>query len=151
VRWYRTSDLGSIDDDGLLTVLGRADDVIITGGVKVSAGHVQEHLERSDAVAAAFVAGVPSAEWGQAVAAYVALAGEDGAGDDTTRERAATQEKPGQEAGDAAVVLQQQWQQQLGVLAPKTVLTAPALRMLPNGKPDRLAMAAELSALHGGK
>ena len=146
VRWYRTSDLGSIDDDGLLTVLGRADDVIITGGVKVSAGHVQEQLEKSDAVAAAFVAGVPSAEWGQAVAAYVALAGEDGA-----RKRAATQEKPGQEAGDAAVVLQQQWQQQLGVLAPKTILTAPALRMLPNGKPDRLAMAAELSALHGGK
>ncbi|KRE66637.1 AMP-dependent synthetase [Arthrobacter sp. Soil761] len=136
VRWYRTSDLGSIDDDGRLTVLGRADDVIITGGVKVSAGHVQEQLEQSDAVAAAFVAGVPSAEWGQAVAAYVALTPEGASG---------------QEAGDAAVVLQQLWQQQLGVLAPKTVLTAPALRMLPNGKPDRLAMTAELSALHGGK
>lgn len=136
VRWYRTSDLGSIDDDGRLTVLGRADDVIITGGVKVSAGHVQEQLEQSDAVAAAFVAGVPSAEWGQAVAAYVALTPEGASG---------------QEAGDAAVVLQQLWQHQLGVLAPKTVLTAPALRMLPNGKPDRLAMTAELSALHGGK
>lgn len=136
VRWYRTSDLGSIDDDGRLTVLGRADDVIITGGVKVSAGHVQEQLEQSDAVAAAFVAGVSSAEWGQAVAAYVALTPEGASG---------------QEAGDAAVVLQQLWQQQLGVLAPKTVLTAPALRMLPNGKPDRLAMTAELSALHGGK
>ncbi|MDQ0767816.1 O-succinylbenzoic acid--CoA ligase [Pseudarthrobacter defluvii] len=136
VRWYRTSDLGSIDDDGRLTVLGRADDVIITGGVKVSAGHVQEQLEKSDAVAAAFVAGVPSAEWGQAVAAYVALA-PDGAA--------------GQEPGDPAVVLQSQWQRQLGVLAPKTVLTAPALRMLPNGKPDRLAMTAELSALHAGK
>ncbi|TDT86117.1 O-succinylbenzoic acid--CoA ligase [Arthrobacter sp. AG258] len=136
VRWYRTSDLGSIDDDGRLTVLGRADDVIITGGIKVSAAHVQEQLEQSDAVSSAFVAGVPSAEWGQAVAAYVALAG-DGAS--------------GHEAADSAVVLQQQWQQQLGVLAPKTVLTAPELRMLPNGKPDRLAMTAELSALHEGK
>jgi O-succinylbenzoic acid--CoA ligase len=37
------------------------------------------------------------------------------------------------------------------ILAPKTVLTAPALRMLPNGKPDRLAMTAGLSALHRGK
>src|SRR6478672_8828280 len=146
VRWYRTSDLGSIDDDGRLTVLGRADDVIITGGVKVSAGHVQEQLEKSDAVAAAFVAGVPSAEWGQAVAAYVALAPHGAAGIGTAGEAG-----PGQEGGDAGVVLQQHWQRQLGVLAPKTVLTAPALRMLPNGKPDRLAMTAELSALHGGK
>ena len=136
VRWYRTSDLGSIDDDGRLTVLGRADDVIITGGVKVSAGHVQGQLEKSGDVAAAFVAGVPSAEWGQAVAAYVALTPEGAA-------------RHG--AGDPAVVLQHQWQQQLGVLAPKTVLTAPALRMLANGKPDRLAMTAELSALHRGK
>ncbi|MGN8129588.1 AMP-binding protein [Paenarthrobacter sp. 22069] len=136
VRWYRTSDLGSIDDDGRLTVLGRADDVIITGGVKVSAGHVQEQLEESDDVSAAFVAGVPSAEWGQAVAAYVAL----------TPEGVARHN-----GGDPAVVLQHLWQQQLGVLAPKTVLTAPALRMLANGKPDRLAMTAELSALHRGK
>lgn len=142
VRWYRTSDLGSIDDDGRLTVLGRADDVIITGGVKVSAGHVQEQLEQADAVTAAFVAGVPSAEWGQAVAAYVALAPDGGA---------AGEGGPGQEAGDPAVALQRHWQQELGVLAPKTVLTAPALRMLPNGKPDRLAMTAELSTLHGGK
>jgi O-succinylbenzoic acid--CoA ligase len=139
VRWYRTSDLGSIDDDGRLTVLGRADDVIITGGVKVSAAHVQEELEKSDGVAAAFVAGVPSTEWGQAVAAYVALA--DPAADAA----------PGAEAGDAAVVLEQHWHRTLGALAPKTVLAASELLMLPNGKPDRLAMTAELKARHQGK
>ncbi|TLM84631.1 AMP-binding protein [Pseudarthrobacter sp. NamE5] len=149
VRWYRTSDIGSIDDDGRLTVLGRADDVIITGGLKVSAAHVQEELEKSDAVAAAFVAGVPSAEWGQALAAYVALAPQvslpaspgaslAGAGRDA-------------EGGDPAVVLEREWRRTLGILAPKTVLAAPALLMLPNGKPDRLAMTAELNALHGGK
>lgn len=139
VRWYRTSDLGSIDDDGRLTVLGRADDVIITGGVKVSAAHVQEELEKSDGVAAAFVAGVPSAEWGQAVAAYVALADP------------APPSAPGAEGGDTAVVLEQQWHRMLGVLAPKTVLAASALLILPNGKPDRLAMTAELKARHQGK
>ena len=139
VRWYRTSDLGSIDDDGRLTVLGRADDVIITGGVKVSAAHVQEELEKSDGVAAAFVAGVPSAEWGHAVAAYIALA-------DPAPDAA-----PGAEAGDTAVVLEQHWHRTLGVLAPKTVLAASGLLMLANGKPDRLAMTAELKARHQGK
>jgi O-succinylbenzoic acid--CoA ligase len=139
VRWYRTGDLGSIDDGGRLTVLGRADDVIITGGVKVSAAHVQEELEKSDGVAAAFVAGVPSTEWGQAVAAYVALADP------------APHPAPGAEAGDAAVVLEQHWHRTLGALAPKTVLAASELLMLPNGKPDRLAMTAELKARHQGK
>ena len=141
VRWYRTSDLGSIGEDGRLTVLGRADDVIITGGMKVSAAHVQDELVKSDGVAAAFVAGVPSAEWGQAVAAYVALA----------------ESARGAEAGDAlrsrdhAVVLQREWRRTLGILAPKTVLAASSLPLLPNGKPDRLAMTAELNALHEGK
>ncbi|MEA3550121.1 AMP-binding protein [Pseudarthrobacter sp. C1] len=141
VRWYRTSDLGRIGEDGRLTVLGRADDVIITGGMKVSAAHVQDELVKSDGVAAAFVAGVPSAEWGQAVAAYVALA----------------ESARGVEAGDAlpsrdhAVVLQQEWRRTLGILAPKTVLAASSLPLLPNGKPDRLAMTAELNALHEGK
>jgi o-succinylbenzoate---CoA ligase len=143
VRWYRTSDLGSIDNDGRLTVLGRADDVIITGGIKVSAAHVQEELEKSDGVAAAFVTGVPSAEWGQAVAAYVILAGPDSG---TTPE---TGGSPG--SRDHAVVLEQEWRRTLGILAPKTVLAASSLLMLPNGKPDRLAMAAELNALHQGK
>jgi o-succinylbenzoate---CoA ligase len=142
VRWYRTSDLGSIDDDGRLTVLGRADDVIITGGIKVSALHVQEELEKSDDVAAAFVAGVPSAEWGQAVAAYVALARPAG-GTAGPEETAGT--------GDHAVVLEREWHRTLGILAPKTVRAASSLLMLPNGKPDRLAMAAELNALHQGK
>ncbi|WP_258803268.1 AMP-binding protein [Pseudarthrobacter sp. NS4] len=141
VRWYRSNDLGSIDDDGRLTVLGRADDVIITGGVKVSALQVQEELEKSDAVAAAFVAGVPSVEWGQAVAAYVVLTDEG-----------ALQGAVGvAESGDRAVVLEQEWRRTLGILAPKTVLAASSLRMLPNGKPNRLAMTAELSALHQGK
>ena len=151
VRWYRTSDLGSIDHDGRLTVLGRADDVIITGGIKVSAAHVQEELEKSDAVAAAFVAGVPSAEWGQAVAAYVALAG-GGSGTGAGTGAGTAEEAAGPAPGrDHAVVLEQEWHRSLGILAPKTVLAASALLMLPNGKPDRLAMAAELNALHQGK
>ncbi|MDQ0819746.1 O-succinylbenzoic acid--CoA ligase [Arthrobacter sp. V1I7] len=132
VRWYRTSDLGELASDGSLAVLGRADDVVITGGVKVSAAHVQAELEKLDGVLAAFVAGVPSAEWGQSLAAYVALA-------DSSPESIA-----GFTAGAA-------WAPRLGNLAPKTVLAAGELLMLPNGKPDRLGMTVRLTELHQGK
>ena len=130
LRWFRTDDLGSIDDEGILTVLGRADDVVITGGVKVSAAHVQAELEKLDGVTAAFVTGVPSAEWGQAVAAYVAVADSTPAGISGFTARG--HDLP-------------------GALAPKTVLAAPELILLPNGKPDRLAMTKLLNQLHQGK
>lgn len=130
LRWFRTNDLGSIDAEGILTVLGRADDVVITGGVKVSAAHVQSELEKLDGVTAAFVTGVPSEEWGQAVAAYVAVA-------DSTP------------AGISGFTARRQ--DLLGPLAPKTVLAAPELILLPNGKPDRLVMTELLNQLHQGK
>lgn len=129
-RWYRTNDLGEIADDGTLTVLGRADDVIITGGVKASAAFIQAELEKFDGVTAAFVAGVPSREWGQAVAAYVAV--EDSSPESIADYKARCQET-------------------LGTLAPKTVLTTDGLIMLPNGKPDRLAMIELLTEMHQGE
>ncbi|QDY90194.1 AMP-dependent synthetase [Arthrobacter sp. UKPF54-2] len=135
LRWYRTSDLGELSANGTLTVLGRADDVVITGGVKVSAAHVQAELERLDGVRAAFVAGVPSAEWGQALAAYVVL-------DDSSRGAAEDFEARFAAGGTGALT---------GALVPKTVLTAPELLMLPNGKPDRLGMTVRLDARHQGK
>jgi O-succinylbenzoic acid--CoA ligase len=95
-------------------------------------------------VAAAFVTGVPSTEWGQAVAAYVALAG-SGTGAGPAEAGGSTPSR------DHAVVLEQEWHRTLGILAPKTVLAASSLLLLPNGKPDRLAMAAKLNALHQGK
>ncbi|WP_309108109.1 AMP-binding protein [Arthrobacter sp.] len=130
LRWFRTNDLGSINAEGILTVLGRSDDVVITGGVKVSAAHVQAELEKLDGVTAAFVTGVPSEEWGQAVAAYVAVA------DDSPQ-------------GISGFTARRY--DLLGPLAPKTVLAAPELIMLPNGKPDRLAMTELLNELHQGK
>ncbi|MFK4296081.1 O-succinylbenzoic acid--CoA ligase [Arthrobacter sp. GAS37] len=129
-RWYRTNDLGGLAADGTLTVLGRADDVIITGGVKASAAFIQAELEKFDGVTAAFVAGVPSREWGQAVAAYVAV-------EDSSPESIADYKAHCQES--------------LGTLAPKTVLTTDGLIMLPNGKPDRLAMIELLTEVHQGE
>lgn len=68
--WFRTDDLGRMHN-GRLEVLGRADDVINTGGVKVPAGAVEQALLADPGVLAACVVGVPDPEWGEVVAALV--------------------------------------------------------------------------------
>ncbi|MDQ4148863.1 MAG: AMP-binding protein [Actinomycetota bacterium] len=73
--WFRTSDRGRLDEDGRLAVYGRLDDVITTGGVKVSPVEVEEVLSRHPRVADAAVAGVPDEKWGQAVGALVVTVG----------------------------------------------------------------------------
>jgi O-succinylbenzoic acid--CoA ligase len=69
--WFSTSDLGSVGPSGLVTVRGRADDVINTGGEKVIAGEVAAVLESCPAVRAAAVFGRPDDEWGERVTAVV--------------------------------------------------------------------------------
>lgn len=74
--WLTTSDLGRVDGD-VLTVLGRADAVIITGGENVAAEAVEGVLRRHPAVADAAVVGEDDAEWGQRVVAFVVPADAD--------------------------------------------------------------------------
>lgn len=69
--WFVTNDLGRLDDQGRLEVLGRADDVIVTGGENVSAHRVAEALVALDEVADAHVVGLEDAEWGQRIVAVV--------------------------------------------------------------------------------
>lgn len=70
-EWFTTSDLGRLEPDGALRVLGRADDVILTGGENVTPGEVEAVLVQHPAVRAAAVIGLPDPEWGQrVVAAY---------------------------------------------------------------------------------
>ncbi|MCM3437766.1 AMP-binding protein [Rothia dentocariosa] len=88
-RWYRTDDYGSLtssapdapENEGapMLNIVGRSDDVIITGGVKVSARAVAAVLESHPAVREAAVMGIPDAHWGSAVAAAITLRGASGA------------------------------------------------------------------------
>lgn len=68
--YLRTADLGRLED-GALHVLGRADDVIVTGGENVMPGKVEEVLERHPAVRRALVFGVRDEEWGELVAAAI--------------------------------------------------------------------------------
>jgi O-succinylbenzoic acid--CoA ligase len=69
--WFLTSDVGELDPSGRLSVLGRRDDLIISGGQKVLPVEVANLLMEHPAVADAAVAGRPDDEWGQAVAAVV--------------------------------------------------------------------------------
>jgi O-succinylbenzoic acid--CoA ligase len=69
--WLRTGDLGSIDDDGRLSVHGRADHLIRTGAENVWPEEVERVLARHPKVADVGVTGRPDAEWGEHVAAFV--------------------------------------------------------------------------------
>lgn len=69
--WFRTDDLGTLDDDGRLTVLGRVDEAIISGGLKVPPRVVEEALLQHPAVVEAAVVGLPDVEWGERVVAVV--------------------------------------------------------------------------------
>jgi acyl-CoA synthetase (AMP-forming)/AMP-acid ligase II len=77
--WFRTRDAGRLDNDGFLFVEGRLDDVIVRGAENLSPGEIEDVLVQHPAVAEAAVVGVPSEEWGEAVAAAVVLVDDAGA------------------------------------------------------------------------
>jgi O-succinylbenzoic acid--CoA ligase len=74
--WHHTGDMGRIDPDGDLWVIGRRADRIISGGVTIDAVEVEEALRSHPAVADACVVGIADAEWGERVAAWIEPAGE---------------------------------------------------------------------------
>jgi len=121
VRWYETGDLGEFDGEGRLRVLGRADDVIISGGLKISAAAVVAGLHQVQGVREVYVGPVDSAEWGQQVAAAVVGSG--------TPESLRTA---------AAAFLEPH-------MLPKTVVFVSELPQLSTGKPDRKAILALLA------
>jgi long-chain acyl-CoA synthetase len=69
--WYRSGDLGYMDERSFLYLVDRAKDMIITGGENVYSTEVEEVLYRHPAVLEAAVFGVPDARWGEAVHAVV--------------------------------------------------------------------------------
>ncbi|MFF3875881.1 long-chain fatty acid--CoA ligase [Streptomyces sp. NPDC001978] len=71
--WFRTGDLGVLDPDGLLRIVGRKKELIIRGGFNVHPREIEEVLYEHPAVAEAAVLGTPHPELGEEVTAVVAL------------------------------------------------------------------------------
>lgn len=71
--WYRTGDIGRLDDDGYLTITDRLSDVIIRGGENISAREVEELLAEVDGVAEVSVVAAPDPRLGERAAAVVRL------------------------------------------------------------------------------
>lgn len=114
--WFTTADLGRLDNDGRLQVLGRVDDVIVSGGVNVPGPAVAARLREHPAVRAAEVVGVPDDEWGQRVVACV--------------------------VGSLSLEDARAWvgAEHPRVWAPRELVVLDAVPLLPNGKTDRRAL-----------
>jgi len=81
--WLHTGDLGRMSDDGLLYLLDRTKDMIISGGSNVYAAEVEQVLSGHPDIGDVAVVGVPDDVWGELVVAVVVPAAEDGAPLDT--------------------------------------------------------------------
>jgi len=71
--FFRTGDLGTLDSDGYLRIVGRARELIISGGYNVYPREVEDAIRAHPAVEDAAVVGEPSSEWGERVVAYAVL------------------------------------------------------------------------------
>jgi O-succinylbenzoic acid--CoA ligase len=119
--WFVTSDAGRLDEDGRLSVLGRVDDMVVSGGVNVPAAAVAARLREHPAVTAAEVVGVPDVEWGNRVVAVLSLV-------EPVETLALDEARAWVSARHPRA-----W-------APREVVVVPTVPMLTNGKVDRLAV-----------
>lgn len=69
--WYYTEDLARVDEDGLIYIVGRKRDMIISGGENVFPAEVENILHKHPAVAQAAVIGMADATWGESVTAVI--------------------------------------------------------------------------------
>ena len=75
--WFRSGDVGAYDADGYLSIVGRAKELIISGGYNVYPREVEDVLVQHPAIAEVAVVGEPSDEWGELVVAVVVPAGDE--------------------------------------------------------------------------
>jgi len=71
--WFRTGDLGKIDEDGYYCITDRLKHIIITGGENVSPKEIESVINQHDAVSESCVVGVPDEKWGEIIAAAIRL------------------------------------------------------------------------------
>jgi cyclohexanecarboxylate-CoA ligase len=126
--WFATGDLGTLDDQGWLTIVGRYKDVIIRAGENIASAEVERLLERHPGVRQAVVVGCPDERLGERVAAFV--------------------------VGDGRLDVQecQRWFSSQGVArfkTPELVVHVDEIPLLGMGKPDRKALQARAAQLAG--
>jgi len=124
--WCHTGDIGRVDDRGLLYLVDRKKDVIITGGENVYSPEVEDALTALDEVAAGAVVGAPDDQWGEVVCAVVVL-------------------RP-----DASVTLDSVRNRLRGSLAgyklPRRLHVVAELPVLASGKVDKMRLRADIAA-----
>ncbi|MHB8417838.1 MAG: class I adenylate-forming enzyme family protein [Myxococcales bacterium] len=120
--WFRTGDLGRLDPAGALSITGRRDEVIVTGGEKVVPGEVEAVLEGCAGVRAACVFGIDDTTWGRLVAAAIV---------------------PAAWPPDLAAVERHVRERLASFQRPRRVAFLEALPSTPAGKIDRAAVARE--------
>ncbi|WIB66535.1 AMP-binding protein [Curtobacterium sp. MCBD17_035] len=116
LRWYRTADAAEIAADGTVRVVGRLDDVVISGGEKVALGAVERVVREAPGQSSAVVTRRASDRWGEVPVVVT----------DVAVEVAVLRERVGAVLGRAA--------------RPAAVVVVDAVPMLPTGKPDRRAV-----------
>jgi len=132
VRWYRTGDLGVVDD-GVVRITGRAGNVIISGGVKVSLDAVERAARGLPGFAEAVAVGCEDEEWGEVPVVVVPGV-----------ERMPAPASTALEPQDSALLalLRDHVGRALGPAArPTRIVALSAMPLLSSGKPDRVAIA----------
>ncbi|WP_390587047.1 AMP-binding protein [Erythrobacter sp. MTPC3] len=73
--WMRMGDIGRVDEDGFVDLVGRAKDMIISGGFNIYPSDLEEELEKEAEVREAAVVGIASKQWGETPVGFVVLKG----------------------------------------------------------------------------
>lgn len=130
IRWYHTGDLGLVED-GTVRVHGRADNVIVSGGINISLDRVERLIRRVPGLTGAVVVGVPDDRWGEA-SVIVAARGE------------ALRRSEAEQLAHARDIVADE----LGKHArPARLILVDALDVLTSGKPDREAIRRAVADL----
>ncbi|KQS23052.1 AMP-binding protein [Frigoribacterium sp. Leaf186] len=133
-RWYRTGDAGTVSPDGVLAVTGRLDDVIVSGGEKVSLGVVERVVREQPGFGDAVVVRATHARWGEVPVVVTATAPPvSSLGPSAVDELSALRTAVATLAGRAA--------------APDRIVRVETLPLLASGKPDRVGLTRLVAGL----
>lgn len=119
--WLVTNDLGELDDESAVKIIGRADTIIVTGGENVSPERVEAELHENPDVDEAVVVGVPDPEWGEKIGCVYSGPSDPDSLAGWLRERVP------------------------GFMVPKLWLRVPSVPRTSLGKPDRAGALSVLS------